>query len=280
MRKNIFFVCLVSFSHCLLAIEGLPENSDTEQLELLATPPVVICLDSETEWPPYYYHPKNSAGEIDRTRHVGASIDLIARIFEYLDKDYELRQMPWPRVLAAMQGIEGTELCEIGWDMSVNEDRLSWLLFTEPIYKIQSGGFYNKEKLPNLKSFWGLAQLFSYKICGIRGYDYSPVDSMVSIRVAREQQALDLLMLERCDVFLSTIEPIVYGAELGLYQVDPSIHHIVGKGFDRVMHATVSLASPRAQDLHRQLSQALAELRGSGEIEQIFKKYLPGGTGF
>lgn len=242
--------------------------------------PVTICLDSETEWPPYYYHPVNDKGQIDSTVHVGASIDLIKRVFDVLEMDYVLKQMPWPRVLAAMKNNDGQEFCEMGWDMSINEDRIAWLLFTEPIYKIQSGGFYSKEKLPDLESFWGLAQLFSYNICGIRGYDYAPIESLISIRVGREQQALDLIALGRCDIFVSTIEPIVYGAKLGLYKLDENTTYLVGKGFDRVMHATVSVASTRAAWLHKKVGQALKELRLSGETDEIYKQYLEKGTGF
>ena len=188
--------------------------------------------------------------------------------------------MPWPRVLSALNDIDSREYCEMSWDMSLNEERLTWLLFTEPIYKIQSGGFYNKEKLPGLDSFWGLAQLFSYDMCGIRGYDYSPIESLISIRVAREQQALDLVALGRCDIFISTIEPIVYGAKMGLYEVDENTSHLVGNGFERVMHAVVSSASPRAEWLHKKIGKALKGLRESGETQKIFRKYIEDGTGF
>jgi len=272
MMKAILFLCLFFTANAM----SEPIASDASP----SAEKVIICLDSETEWPPYSYHPLGEDGEVDSSRHVGASVDLIEKVFSVIDIDFEVRQMPWPRVLAALKGIDGTELCEVTWDTSVNEERLSWLMFTEPIYKIHSGGFYNKEKLPDLDSFWGLAQLFSYNMCGIRGYDYSPIDGLLSTLVAREQQALDLVALGRCDIFVSTIEPIVYGAKLGLYKMDENTVHLIGKGFDRIMHAAVSKASPRAKELHNKISNVLGQLRKSGEIERIFVKYLPSGTGF
>jgi len=271
MRSITCFALLLFPILCAAAL-----NSENQQ----AISPVVICLDSETEWPPYYYHPVSSQFDEEVVEHAGASIDLIHRVFEILDIPFVIKQMPWPRVLAALNDPDSREYCEMSWDMSLNEDRLTWLLFTEPIYKIQSGGFYNKEKLPDLDSFWGLAQLFSYEICGIRGYDYSPIEGLISIRVAREQQALDLVALGRCDIFISTIEPIVYGSKMGMYHLDENTDYLVGSGFERVMHAVVSAASPRGEWLHKQLAVALKQLRISGETGRIFKKYLAKGTGF
>lgn len=271
--KSPSCIALLLFSAFFAAT---PANSKAEIQPTLK--PVIICLDSETEWPPYYYHPAN--GQSEEEEHVGASIDLIHRVFEVLGIPFVIKQMPWPRVLAALNDPDSREFCEMSWDMSLNEDRLTWLLFTEPIYKIQSGGFYNKEKLPDLDSFWGLAQLFSYDICGIRGYDYSPIENLISIRVAREQQALDLVALGRCDIFISTIEPIVYGSKMGMYKLDENTDYLIGSGFERVMHAVVSAASPRGQRLHKRVGEALKQLRSAGEIERIFKKHLAKGTGF
>ncbi len=273
MKYCITRLLLMVSMLCLLTpLEAMPTGD-------LKTQPVVICLDSETQWPPYYYHPVDEH-EGKTTHREGASIDLIHRVFDELAMPFVIKQMPWPRVLEALKKPSKDEFCEVSWDMSLNEERLDWLLFTEPIYQISTGGFYNKNKLTGLDSFFGVAQLFSYEICGIRGYDYTPIDSLISIRVAREQQALDLVALGRCDVFVSTVETIVYGAKMGIYKLNENTDYLVGRGFERIMYAVVSTASPRAKQLHKQLNKALKQLKLSGETEVIFKKYIEKGTGF
>lgn len=247
MRRILFLLCL--FAASAAYAEGA----------------VSICVQAGLRWVPYSYQ---EAGQEDVFK--GASIDVIREVFAELEMDYYLQPLPWGRVLQTLRDKEG---CDVVWDMSKNNTRIAEVLFTEPLYGVQVGAFYSKVHNPNMKTYKGVLGLLDYNVCGIRGYNYEPVEELVSIFASHRRQALELLARGRCDIFVGAYEPVFHGAQLGLFEVEKDIEFVHGAAFDRTLHAGVSRNAFRANELHEKLNKVLRKLRKSGRLAQIYAQH-------
>lgn len=93
-------------------------------------------------------------------------------------------------------------------------------------------------------------------------------------RVKRLQQALDLLARGRCDFLPNSVEPLLSGLSLGIYQSEPGLTHLRlpnRKGF----YLMVSKGSPRAQELITQLDKTLVAFEEEGHTGKVMAKFLP-----
>ena len=83
------------------------------------------------------------------------------------------------------------------------------------------------------------------------------------------------LSSQRCDILLSSLEPVYGGEAIGKYIIPPDIASMVVPGIETTtFHMFVSKSSPRAYELVTKLNQAILILQHNGASKRIFRKYL------
>lgn len=251
-----------------------PERSEENQIQ-----PVQVCLASDSEWVPYTYFSRGATGQIEQNSVEGASVEFMKKVFAHAGLPYEIKYLPWIRVQASLRNSDSAVPCEVTWDVAKVEGREKWLYFSLPVYKTRAGLFFSRKNNPQPFSFSKVVQLLSYKICGISSYDYGILEPAIDIKVNREQQALDLVKIGRCDFFYSSIEPIVEGGKIGIYQVASELDFTVLPLVDSRWYTVVSRASPRSDQLFNALNQSIRQLSDAGVVEEIYSKYISGGRG-
>lgn len=234
---------------------------------------VNICVHNNSHWAPYVYQ-NNKTGDTE-----GISADIIKHVFERLKLPYRLSPTPWARIHTETYSADMLGGCEVVWDIAKSSTRREQLRFSMPIYKVKSGAFYSKSVNPQLKQLNSIHKIFSYDVCGIRGYDYGPATAAISLHVAHRIQALKLLELGRCDLFINAYESVVFGARVDSRHLDTNIEFIHAKVFDREMHAAVSQHSSRSKLLLDGINDALNYLHNSGDLERIFIQHIGLGSG-
>jgi len=255
----------------LLVSLALPNTALSRELK--------IC-DDQAEWPPYTYYPRDN-GVANKSQLTGATKDLIDRIFEGSNINYSIVLLPWKRCLNEV--IEG-QTYEIFADASSNEERLKAYHRSRPTYKTIEGLFFSKKRFPNGLNLSSAADVNQYKLCGIMGYNYASffdlgVKKDVDLGVNHASKALQKLEKGRCEVFLSTIEPIFGAVAINQFSLGSDIDHISLPGAKGTrFYFWISKNSPRADELLGIINNAIDKLYSNGEADAIFKKYLPSGT--
>ena len=238
-----------------------------------------IC-DDQAEWPPYIYYPREG-GLANKSQLTGATKDLIDRIFEGSGINFSIKLLPWKRCLAE---VSGGETYEVFADASSNEERLNMYHRSLPTYKTTEGLFFSKKRFPNGLNLSSATDINQYKLCGLMGYNYANffelgVKKEVDLGVNHASKALQKLEKGRCDVFLSTIEPILGAVAINQFSLATEIDHISLPGAKGTsFYFWVSKNSLRADELLGVINNAIDKLYSNGEADTIFKKYLPGGT--
>jgi len=239
-----------------------------------------IC-DDQAEWPPYTYYAREN-GVANKSQLTGATTDLIGRIFESSGISYSIKLLPWKRCLNEV--IEG-QTYEVFADASSNKERLNTYHRSQPTYKTTEGLFFSKKRFPNGLTLTSATDINKYKLCGLMGYNYASffelgVKKDLDLGVNHASKALQKLEKGRCEVFLSTIEPIFGAVAINQFSLSSEIDHISLPGAKGTsFYFWVSKKSPRAAMLLETLNTAIDKLYSNGEADKIFKKYLPGGTG-
>ncbi len=238
-----------------------------------------IC-DDQAEWPPYTYYVREG-GVANKSQLTGATTDLIGSIFEGSGINYSIKLLPWKRCLAE---VSGGKTYEVFADASSNEERLNMYHRSRPTYKTTEGLFFSKKRFPNGLNLSSAADINDYKLCGLMGYNYANffklgVKKDVDLGVNHASKALQKLEKGRCEVFLSTIEPIFGAVAINQFSLSSEIDHITLPGAKGTsFYFWISKNSPRAAVLLETINTAIDKLYSNGEAEKIFKKYLPGGT--
>ena len=245
-----------------------------------AKSPVPICIGSGSEWAPYTHYTRVN-GKIDKTKLTGAAFDLIHEAFGLMKMTYEVKIMSWKRVQkeVAEYGTHGR--CEMSWDASYKPERAEKFYYTAPLYRTHLGVFYSRKRFQNGLYLQSLDDLNRYQLCGVLGYNYSKFKLKTNIDTGSKtvEKALQKVKRGRCELFLSSIEPVYGGVFIGAHVIPEGIESFPIPGLEKTFYAFVSKTSPRAEHLLTQLNQAIIILQGSGRAETIFKVYLPQGSG-
>jgi polar amino acid transport system substrate-binding protein len=249
----------------------------------LANDEVRICYH-EGEWPPYIYF-KRDKGEIDKTKVVGATVELFNEIFKNIGLKHTTTMGPWKRCLYEVTYFDKYKKFEAFTNGSFNEDRAEKYYVTSALYKTHQGLFYSTEKFKNPPKIASAQDLKDYKICGILGYNYTMyrklgVTNVIDTAAQGLAHVLNKLSHQKCDFFPSPMEPILAGKKYGVYDYSNDIAVIkLPWAGTTTFHAFISKKSPRAFELYTKINQEIQILQGRGESDRIFKKWLEDGDG-
>ncbi|WP_022941272.1 substrate-binding periplasmic protein [Psychromonas hadalis] len=245
---------------------------------------VSICSDS-AEWPPYTFYPRNN-GKIDKSMLTGATYDAIELIFKQAGMSMKMKMIPWKRCLQEVKNYTEKGNFEIFIDGSSNKKRMSQYIRTNPFYQMNQGLFYSTKKYPSGPDIKKVTDLNNFKVCGVAGYSYEQYQKKgltvnIDTGTKSSEALLKKLSAGRCDIFLSSIEPIIWGGLIGQFTLTADIKYSLLDEISKTkFYAWISKGSPRANQLVDTINKGLKTLKENGELETIFKTYLPTGTGF
>ncbi|WP_341663035.1 transporter substrate-binding domain-containing protein [Vibrio sp.] len=234
---------------------------------------VKICLADDAPWVPYTIWDE-SLSIVKTTDITGILPDVIKEIFSKTRYQYVISPMPRSKVMQNMQSKESE--CDIALSANLKQERIEVTQYTLPLYKFGIGYFYTGSD-----SVWvDFSNINKNEACGIIGYNYDSFNYKNDIKlVANVSKALSLLSKNRCQIFLSEIDPILYGMEQGLYQIDQEIYesqdNLLYKVInEKVYHLIVNKQSQNAKSLLAELNQRLVEIHDDGTSDAIKSKYL------
>ena len=262
----------------MLIITGLTFLSPTAFAQT-----VHVC-DDQAEWPPYLYYERVN-GEPDKSKLTGATVDLLKAIFREINMAYTLDLLPWKRCLYYVENFGLSKKYEVFTDGSYNDERYEKYYISAPLYKTHNGVFYSKKRFPEGLPFIRASELNKYNLCGVLGYNFEPFTSVgvtaeIDTGAPHNRGNLQKLESQRCDFFLSAIEPVYGGQTIGQHIIPKDIVSSPVPGAKKfTFYLFVAKTSPRAFELYAKINQAIIKLQEKGEAEAIFKKYLPTGTG-
>lgn len=241
---------------------------------------VKICDDAAT-WPPYAYHPIQNGAE-DKSKAIGATVDLLKEVFKNLKLEMQYDLIPWKRCLGSVKFYTHEHEYEMFANGSLNEDRQANYYVSVPIYNTNQGLFYSKnvfQKKPNITTF-GKAN--NFRVCGILGYNYEIFNDLdkdnIDLGATSINSIISKLNTGRCDFYPSSIQPVLGAETVGKIDLKNIEHLTTTDGKIIPFYVFVSKKSPRGKELIEAINKEILKLQESGQAEQIFKKYLPAGT--
>ncbi len=241
-----------------------------------AADPIRLCVGIG-EWAPYSYVPIVDGKRVT-DQWKGFSVELFDEIFKIIGWEHSIGYVTWKRCLNEVDNFGKKGRFEVFFDGTYNKSRAEKYYFTAPIYTTHQGLFYSAAKYPDGPDVKSVADLKNFSICGVSGnnYDiYGLADSDIKTRAKRLNLALKMVAYDRCDLAVSSMEP-VYGSKLTGESFIPD--GVVGKPIPGMLptkfYIFVAKTSPRAYELLTKINQALATLQNNGVSDRILAKYL------
>jgi len=204
-------------------------------------------------------------------------IEFLMAIFEFLGLDYTLKATNWNRCTKTVEDFAINQKYEIFINGADTPDREKKYFVTKPIYTTNQGVFFSTKKFPNGPKIFSQNDLKNYKICGVRGNDYSNIGlSRDDFFTTGKTIDLVLSMLShgRCEIVVSSMEP-VYGSKLtgdSMLPKDVS-SFLLPNTKNPTFNIFISKGSPRGKVLQEKINQAITTLKERGVWDQIFNKY-------
>jgi polar amino acid transport system substrate-binding protein len=168
---------------------------------------------------------------------------------------------------------------ELAFYASRNAERERGFLFTQPLHWVHGGAWYSRQRFPQPPPVQRLADLGSYRLCGLLNSNYAWLRdegvTRIDLGAPNLQVALRNLHLDRCELVLATFEQVRGSEQSGQLEPDEQRAFLPYPGRGPVsQHLLVSRRSPRAQQLLEQLDQALDALQRDGSRDALYQRYL------
>lgn len=230
---------------------------------------ISICED-ENEWPPYSYFLRVNGKKSQKL--AGYAVDVIDEILTRNQISYHIDLIPWARCMAV--AALGKQY-QMVLNLSYSPERMQALLFSRPYYATTVYYYYSKRHHPDGLPLKGPADLKSFRLCGLRGYNYAGygIDTRAIDQGAGDFPALIAKMhLGRCDLFLEKNEIMTAYAAIGRdYLADPDIGRAPMPGMKPgQFHFGVSRQYPEAEALRDLINQELIRMEDSGRLQEIW----------
>ncbi|MGF1743299.1 transporter substrate-binding domain-containing protein [Vibrio profundum] len=247
-----------------------------------ASPRIVKVCDDVGEWPPYTFFKRDNIGEKTSVIN-GITVEIFNSIFSEETLPIEFSLLPWKRCLKEAKGFSKYNKYEIFNNGISNEWREKYFLRTHALYHTTNGYFYDSLRFPHGLKVQSVTDLNNYTICGVAGHSY---DLYVQAGLTRDidtgahtnYQALNKMILGRCDVFFTALEPILGAHELGLLPIPETVRYGTLDTPKTTFYSWVSKESPRAEELREIINSGLEKLKKNCRYEGFYRKYLPQGS--
>jgi polar amino acid transport system substrate-binding protein len=225
-----------------------------------------VTIYGDNDYPPYSY--------IEDNKPKGIYVDVLKLVFTKMP-DYEVSfsMVSWNFGLACIKRGE----CMALFPPYIAENRLPWMLYSEPILSEQVVVFGKKEKLKG-KTKWpqdffgyhmGLNRGFHYRAMGGKSFADACRTGKIKLQEA-ESNDLNLRKLEkdRIDFYLNDrlIDISMYPSIVRGIVVKKNLGHL---GFTR-NDAKFKFLS----DFRKQFNSNIKEIKASNQIEKIIQRYI------
>jgi len=250
---------------------------------LFAKETIYIC-DDGAEWPPFVFYDR-SQGKINKSKVVGALVDMYNVIFKDLNMSYKLDLIPWKRCTYLVEHYDKAKKYVI-FPGLYNKHRAEVLYYTKnPIYTTHQVIWYStkkftkdqiKEKVKN--------DINSLKICDVNGYNTAfyytilGVDKNKKINQEASSQCAVLKKISagRCDILVGSKEAILGTQMIGKCDIPKDISYISD---DRLKQSNFILfvskkGYPQGKELVEKLDKEIEKLDKSGIKEKILQKWI------
>lgn len=250
---------------------------------IYAKEPVEVCTDN-SDWAPYTYYERNASGE-KTDKFIGASIEALDMVSKKENIIFNIQGYPWKRCLKSVELFGNVKKFEAFMDGTSNKSREEKYLRTEPFYANISGVFYSKDRFPKGLTIKNAKDLDPYKICGVHGFNYTEnvswgMKNEIDTTAKSISSVLKKVSLGRCDVFVSSLEPILGKELLDNNTIPENVHYTSIKNNPKsYYYFWISKQSPRAEELRDKINKAMNTLKKDGTWETIYKRYIPIGSG-
>jgi len=240
---------------------------------------VKVC-DGAEEWPPYIYYERVN-GKINKNKIIGAVKELFDAAFKLTDLTYSIELLPWKRCLKHVENFDLIHKHEIISNGSYSLERAKKYWPSIPLYITHRGVFYSEAKYPQGPPIQKKSDIANYKICGVLGYNYTEVLTWAkNIRIDQaapsNKEALLKIAKGRCDIMITSIEPVYGAAAAGIFKIPNEIKVFLMPELKvSTFHFWVSKKSPRATELLTTINTAIMDIIYTQEYKKIFTKYLP-----
>ncbi len=240
---------------------------------------VRIC-DDGAEWPPYLYYQRVN-GEINKKVLEGAVKELFDFIFKEAGMEYSLRLIPWKRCLLEVENFDTSGKYEIFGNGSYGPHRAEKFWPSLPMYITHRGVFYSEKRFPQGPGIRKKSDVAKFRLCGVDGYDYTDIfkwgDNIKIDQGAKSNgAALKKIAVGRCDIMITSMEPIYGAAAVGNLKIPDGIKSYPMPGLSpSIFHFWISKKSPRALELQALLNKALMNAIYTRTYKKIFEKYFP-----
>lgn len=232
---------------------------------------VVVGVEIDSDWPPYEFRRPS-----DKTKMVGYNVDVLEKIFEPYEITIEYRFLPWKRCLLELTTGDKIQMI---FPTSLNDERRTKFLYTEPAYAISPAYFYLKEEFPDGLPITTPDELYDKGvICGKIGYNYTNfgLNNGLIERGAKETAALfEKLREQRCKTVVARYE-IVAGAKLinKDYLKDDIGYNLIPGVSSELFHYLISRNHPLSGPIQDVINEGLLKRKENGELEKILQSYI------
>lgn len=234
---------------------------------------VIKACDDGAEWPPYTYFQRDADGKAGR-QVVGYSVEVLQRILAPLGYTAEIDLLPWAR---CQREVERGETYVLALNASPSPEREQRFLLSRAYYQTTHAYFYSRRRHPQGLDIQHLGDLARYRVCGLRGYNYSAYGlqgEQLDVGANEPQQVVGKLRAGRCDLWLEKYE-IVAGTRV----VGTDLLANADLAWARVpdlppgdFHMIVSRQHPQWL---KAINDGLARLQASKELELLLRRHVP-----
>jgi len=250
-------------------------------LSLFGKEVIYIC-DDAAEWPPFTFY-KRVNGKIDKSKVVGALVDMYDVMFKDLNMSYKLELIPWKRCTYLVSRYDKAKKYVI-FPGIYSKKRAEILYITKPVYTTHQVIWYSKNKFTKDEIEDKIKHdINSLKICDVNGYNTSfyytvlNVDKNKTINQEASNQCsiLKMISVGRCDIMVASKEAI-YGYEMiGKCKIPEDIAYIPNEKLSQSkFRLFISKKYPKGKELWEKLNKEIEKLDKSGMKEKILKKWI------
>lgn len=243
---------------------------------------IEVCTDN-SDWAPFTYYERDKDG-IKADKFTGASVDALKAISKITGLKFNISGYPWKRCLKSVEVYEKVKKFEAFMDGTQSKDRDAKYLRTDPFYATTLGVFYSTDRFPKGLTISKRKELKPYKVCGIHGQNYE-IYKKLGIKLDEGSKDINSVLQKvlggRCDLYVSSLEPVLGDILLGNLTIpDDKLKYIQIKTKENnLFYFWISRQSPRAEEIVNSMNYAIRKLKTEGKWEDIYKNYIPTGSG-
>jgi polar amino acid transport system substrate-binding protein len=243
---------------------------------------VIHICDDGAEWPPFVFFDRDH-GKIDKTKAVGALIDMYNVMFKDMNMSYKIDLIPWKRCTYLVSHY-GEAKKYVIFPGLYSKKRAKILYISKPIYTTHqviwysSKKFTKKEILNKVKN-----DINSLNICDVNGYNTAFYHTLLNVdknkkinQSAKTQCAvLHKISYGRCDIMVASKEAILGYQMIGKCDIPKDIKYIPYETLSQSkFRLFISKEYPKGKELLEKINAEIDKLQNSGEREKILNKWI------